>query len=596
MKGAGFSSRVLFSPMQIPMQTRTNAPEIQADETAPGVAQSQRTWLSNRSGWRSGLGAVLAVLATAGAVFLGMPLPFALALGLLACIAAGWDASRRDRLRNSVLEELVERVRNLDRRSIECVDSGPWSDLIGQWNDEWSALCDAIDRTRRLCTRVHQLPSRVDEVFVEVVASADRQEEAVEETASLVAHMRQSMSAIESEVRQLLVSSDESASAILQLGSSIDEVANNTAALHQIVDSSTSSVHEMGVSIRQVADGAEQVRELAETTAVSVTQMDRSVQEVSTNAVEAASLTERAHQGATAGREAVRATISDIEQISSLTTQAMDRLAGLVSRISQIGSILSAIDEINDETNLLSLNAAIIAAQAGEQGKAFLVVANHVKTLARRTSASTHDIEKLIRDIELESSEAVRAMEAGIAAVAKGVNRSRDAGTALESIQESCSEASARVSEIARATTEQSRNSKGVAEATQRTSSEIHQISNALTEQRRASESMLASAENALASCLLVHRSTDEQRETSRHITAAISEISDMIRQIGIQTSVHGSASESVSAAVMSLLDNAQSSAKGIGPLREWVTDLDRLASDLALPAAVAETAGDLEA
>jgi methyl-accepting chemotaxis protein len=338
----------------------------------------------------------------------------------------------------------------------------------------------------------------------------------------------------------------------------------------------------MSASIRQLAEGAGQVQEMAESTATSVTQMDRSVQEVSINATEAASLTERAHQGATPGREAVRATISDIEQISSLTTQAMNRLDGLVSRISQIGSILSAIDEINDETNLLSLNAAIIAAQAGEQGKAFLVVANHVKTLARRTSGSTHDIEKLIKDIETESSEAIRAMEAGIEAVATGVNRSRDAGAALESMREACSDASLRVGEIARSAAEQSRNSKGVAEATQRTSVQIQQIGQAISEQRKASESMLESAEQALTSCLLVHRSTDEQRETSCHITAAIGEISQMIREIGAQTAVHGSASESVSSAVMSLLDNAQSSAKGVGPLREWIADLDNTAGNLA--------------
>jgi methyl-accepting chemotaxis protein len=152
---------------------------------------------------------------------------------------------------------------------------------------------------------------------------------------------------------------------------------------------------------------------------------------VSSNALEASALTERAHSGAAVGAEAVRATIKDIEQISALTNEAKDRLGGLVSRVCKIGNILAAIDEINDETKLLSLNAAIIAAQAGEQGKAFLIVANHVKTLSQRTAGSTHDIETLIADIEAESTGAVRAMEAGIEAVAKGVERSRDAGEAL---------------------------------------------------------------------------------------------------------------------------------------------------------------------
>jgi methyl-accepting chemotaxis protein len=238
-------------------------------------------------------------------------------------------------------------------------------------------------------------------------------------------------------------------------------------------------------------------------------------------------------------------------------------LSGLVSRISQIGNILSAIDEINDETKLLSLNAAIIAAQAGEQGKAFLVVANHVKTLAQRTAGSTQDIEKLIADIEKESAGAVRAMEAGIDAVATGVERSRGAGQALSSIQDACRDASERVGEIA--------------EATQATSTEIQQISLAIGEQRRASEAMLESAESALSSCRHVHRSTDEQRHTSKHITAAITEITEMIRAIGDQTKVHAKASDSVGEAVMRLLDNAQQSGANIDPIRGAIADLGRI-------------------
>lgn len=524
------------------------------------------------------IGGVAAIAVALGCAGLDLPFPLAFALALGPVVATSVAARRQERRRLAAFESLASRVRGLSETPIESIDDEAWQAAIDDWNRDWPALCRSIQAAQALVERTQTLPGRLEDTFGKVVQAADRQEEAVEETASLVANMRQSVYSIGEQVDLLMSSSDESSSSILQLGRSIDEVANNTARLHEVVDASTSSVHEMSTSIRQVAEGAEQVREMAESTATAVIEMDRSVQEVSTNAIEAAALTDRAHEGASAGREAVRSTISDIEQISSLTTQAMDRLAGLVTRISQIGNILSAIDEINDETNLLSLNAAIIAAQAGEQGKAFLVVANHVKTLARRTAGSTHDIERLIAAIEQESAQAVQAMEAGMKAVAGGVDRSRDAGRALESIQEACSDASQRVGEIARATAEQSRNSKGVAESTLRTSTQIQQISQAIADQRRASESMLASAESALASCLLVHRSTDEQRETSRYITSSIGAISQMIREIGIQARVHASASDDVGDAVMRLLDNAKVSGSSALPLRDWVGELDRCA------------------
>lgn len=509
----------------------------------------------------------------------------AVVAGGLVLVAQAVHGRSMDAPLQRLVSDLAQRVRELDPAPIPTDDlPAALRAAVERWNGDWGPRQAAIAQGQALAEHAQSLPPVFEARVGSITRAADRQEEAVEETASLVANMRQSMTQVSERVEQLLSSSEESASAVLELGGSIDEVATNTARLHEVVEASTSSVHQMGASIRQVATGAEQVREMADETAAAVTQMDRSIQEVSTNATEAAALTERAHQGAGAGREAVDATIADIEQISNLTTQAMERLDGLVRRISEIGNILQAIDEINDETNLLSLNAAIIAAQAGEQGKAFLVVANHVKTLARRTSASTQDIERLIGAIQDESNGAVGAMRAGIDAVAAGVDRSRDAGAALESIQEACSEASERVGEIARSTAEQSRNSKGVAEATQRTSSQIQQISDAIAEQRSASESMLTSSESALASCLQVHRSTDEQRETSQHITSSISRITEMIREIGVQTRTHARASEAVSESVMCLLDNAQAAGADVRPLRALVTELDREARAAVWP------------
>ena len=77
--------------------------------------------------------------------------------------------------------------------------------------------------------------------------------------------------------------------------------------------------------------------------------------------------------------------------------------------IGEIGNIATVIGGISDETNLLSLNAAIIAAQAGEHGKAFAVVADQVKTLARRTTASTKEIERLIADVQARSARTMGA-------------------------------------------------------------------------------------------------------------------------------------------------------------------------------------------
>jgi methyl-accepting chemotaxis protein len=558
--------------MQPAMTEQENASEAARKSESRAASAFAGTSIPDVTTVRVFLGAAGIALASIASSRFGTAV--AIGAGLSLATLYAWSFARSSKRRLRTFAAILESIREANPSPLDIPATGDLAEFVAEWNETWPTRCSSIQELSTVADRVRGLPSRLESTFGSIEEATSNQEEAVEETASLVANMKQSMLTIGERVDVLLQSSDSSASSVLEMSSSIDEVASNTATLHEVVEASTSSVHEMGASIRQVAQGAESVQELAESTASSVVQMDRSVQEVSSNALEASSLTERAHAGATAGAEAVRATITDIEQISSLTNEAKDRLGGLVSRISQIGSILAAIDEINDETKLLSLNAAIIAAQAGEQGKAFLVVANHVKTLSQRTAGSTHDIESLIADIEVESSGAVRAMEAGIKAVAKGVERSQDAGSALVSIQEACRDASERVGEIARATAEQSRSSKGVAESTQTTSAQIQQISQAIREQRRASESMLESAERALETCGHVHRSTDEQRRTSRQMAVAISEIADMVRTIGEQTTVHARASESVSESVMHLLENARQSGSSIEPIRNWVAEL----------------------
>jgi methyl-accepting chemotaxis protein len=494
---------------------------------------------------------------------------------------------RRDRAMLDALTRVAREV--AEGGAFEIVDTaslGSMRDLGKAFNRVFDSLGQVAHRVLDVVDRVSGLPQRITEAIAEIETSSDAQEEAVEETASLMANINSSIRVINERVDNLSRTADDSVSSIHQMGSSVDEVARNTGALHQAVETSTSAVHEMGASIRQVAEGAQNVQQNAEETASSILEMDRSVQEVGEHVKQASTLTVQVSEGAREGSQAVAATIEDIKAIRELTFDSRTVLERLVSRIREIAEILNVIGDINDETNLLSLNAAIIAAQAGEQGKAFLVVANHVKTLAQRTASSTKEIERLIAAVQTESDNAVTAMSAGTDAIEKGVSRSRLAGEALERIRGSAEESSSRVSEIARATEEQTRNSKLVARAAQETSSQVQQISIAISEQSRASEQMLKSSEDALQMCRHVHRSTEEQRETGRFITERIGSITDMIRQIQESTAAHARSSESVAVTVQRLLENAQKSSHQIPEVNAMVRDLqsnaEQIISELA--------------
>jgi methyl-accepting chemotaxis protein len=457
---------------------------------------------------------------------------------------------------------------------------------LSHFSQTLNTLCERQSQLSReittLIQRLPEIPERVFEAMREVDGGRISTEEAVEETASLLANINTSIRSINGEVESLSRSTEEASSSILEMQSSIDEVARSAALLNESVDASTSSIHEISASIRQVAESADTVQSMAEESAAAMVEMDRAIQEVGDHVREASVLTEQVSQGAEAGQQAVTATIDGIEEIRAQTSRAKAVLERLAERIGEIGEIVNVIGGINDETNLLSLNAAIIAAQAGEQGKAFAVVANHVKTLAQRTAGSTKEIESLIGAVQEESSNAVRAMGAGMEAVESGVQRSRKAGEELDRIRSSSREASARVAEIARAAGEQARNSKHVAEAAQNTSSMVQQISTAMSEQSRASDAMLKNAEAALELCRQVHRSTEEQRESGRFITASIGSITEMIRSIQQNTESHSAASEAVSDAVNRIIEVARKSGERVPEVLSAVEELRQHAAALA--------------
>ncbi len=523
--------------------------------------------------------------------------PLALAGVVATSICLAYWTHRRTRRDFALIDAIHEtvdslsdgsRIARLDERRLD----SSFASAARCFNRIFDVMSEVANRVLAIVHGVRSLPDRISEVLSQIEASASGQEEAVEETASLLANINKSMLDIGERIERLQQAADESASSILQMGDSVDEVARNAATLHESVEASASSVHEIGASIRQVAESAEHVERIAGETASSMLEMDRVVQDVSGHTREASELTRKVSEGAERGSEAVTETITDIQRIHDRTIEARDSLGKLVSRVSAIGGILTVIGEINDETNLLSLNAAIIAAQAGEQGKAFLVVANHVKTLARRTAASTEDIEGLIRDIQSESDAAVSTMGAGFEAIETGVARSQAAGEALGEILTSSRAAFDRVEGIARATDEQSRSSKLVAGAAQETSNQVRQISSAMAEQSKVSEQLLQNSEAALDLCRHVYRSTDEQRQTGRYIAESISSITDMIRLIRDNSASHAKASDSVSQAVTRLLDNARQSGNRVSDVNAMLRELSDSAQSIVAELARFEGSG----
>jgi twitching motility protein PilJ len=186
---------------------------------------------------------------------------------------------------------------------------------------------------------------------------------------------------------------------------------------------------------RSLANASEnQAREIT-AASTAINEMAVSIDHVSSNAAESAAVAERAVAIANKGADVVQATIGGMDTIRGQIQETSKRIKRLGESSQEIGDIVSLINDIADQTNILSLNAAIQASMAGDAGRGFAVVADEVQRLAERSSAATKQIAALVKTIQTDTNEAVISMEQTTAEVVNGAKRAQDAGVALEEIE-----------------------------------------------------------------------------------------------------------------------------------------------------------------
>ncbi|MCD1597609.1 methyl-accepting chemotaxis protein [Rheinheimera aquimaris] len=187
----------------------------------------------------------------------------------------------------------------------------------------------------------------------------------------------------------------------------------------------------------------------------AVDDMSASVVAEVASANEAAAAANQSSDAAEQGQKTVILTVENIQQLAGNVQEASEVITQLEKDANQVGTVLSVIKGIAEQTNLLALNAAIEAARAGEQGRGFAVVADEVRTLASRTQKSTEEIQRTIEQLQSAARLSVQKMQQSTAQAGNSVQSANQAGDALQLITQSIAQIRLMNQQIADATDDQ---------------------------------------------------------------------------------------------------------------------------------------------
>lgn len=453
----------------------------------------------------------------------------------------------------------------------------------GEVGDLVRAIVEMASKLRLTIGRVKDSSDTLAEVAGRLVSTADNVDSAargqvdeVNKTSLAIEKINASVAHVAQQVESITATADDITTSMLEQTASTEEIAQGTESLSVAAEEVNSSIVEIAANIRQVSESITGLKDESDLTASSVAEMEASIKQVEQGAMQTAKIAEDVLTDAENGKRAVEETIAGMARIKESSFTASNAIRSFSDKAQNIGEILSVIDNLTDETNLLALNAAIIAAQAGEHGRGFAVVADQIKELADQTSISTKEIVGIIEGVRDESQNAVNAIIEAEKSIAEGESLSLQSGEALNKIVGGVQQAASEMEKISIATREQVQGGEMIRVSMDKVADMVNQILTAIREQETGSKMIISVAERMHEMTNQIKISTREQSDASRNMAAGMEEVNSMMQKVNQACEEQSSESLQIVAAVEGIKKSADASLESTGVVKEASSKLNQ--------------------
>lgn len=335
--------------------------------------------------------------------------------------------------------------------------------LSGRINEVCSNLHAMIEEIRRATDEAVGIATALRDSTRTIIETASKEGVSLEEAEKNAGRASSALSEAGKSAEGMASAAKEASASLLDLGSGMDAASEQAATLASSADEISLSAKGMSGAVKDIAGDIEDLFSAVSEVSSATVRINARTREIEVIAAGARKYTEDSVRDAASATESLNSAIRGAESVKEITSGSMGVLTGLCERVKEAASTLDFIRDVSEETNLLAINAAIIAAQSGEHGKSFAVVANEIKDLAEKTTTSAKEVSEIMQAVEAESSRASSEMSRGVEGAERGVSLSARAGEDLKKITESAARSAGAVKEIERAASEEARDAAAAA-------------------------------------------------------------------------------------------------------------------------------------
>jgi methyl-accepting chemotaxis protein len=243
--------------------------------------------------------------------------------------------------------------------------------------------------------------------------------------------------------------------------------------VNRTVEQLTSVSAEILAGTTQQAAGMREHSSAVTETVTTVDEVLQTSEQAAQRAQAVADTSQRAAQVGLAGRKSVEESVNAMNTVRDQTGSIAESILTLAEQAQAIGEIIATVNDIAEQTNVLSLNAAIEASRAGEHGKGFTVVAGEVKALADQSKKATAQVRQILGEIQKATNAAVMVTEQGSKSVNEAIKTVNDAGATIRTLADIIAEAVQSAAQIAASSAQQATGMRQIHQAMQN----INQVS-----------------------------------------------------------------------------------------------------------------------